>query len=139
MANPGKAVERTGSCACGALTVTARGEPADVYLCSCLDCQRGTGSAFSYAALFPESEVAVTGETRKYESRGESGRAIESSFCSTCGTAVMFRAEGLPGVLGVPVGCFADPSFAKPSKLFWASRRHHWLDLPADIAAIETQ
>jgi hypothetical protein len=52
---------------------------------------------------------------------------------------VLFRAEGLPGTVGVPVGCFADPSFAKPSKLFWASRRHHWLDLPKDIASIDTQ
>lgn len=139
MTSPAEDVERIASCACGGLTVTARGEPADVYLCSCLDCQRGTGSAFSYAALFPESDISCAGDARKYQSRGDSGRAIESSFCPTCGTAVMFRAEGLPGVIGVPVGCFADSSFAKPSKLFWASRRHHWLDLPPGIAAIDTQ
>jgi hypothetical protein len=131
--------ERTARCACGNLTVTTRGEPVDVYLCSCTACQRGTGSAFSYAALFPESVVAITGDTREYKQYGDSGRAIDSSFCPTCGTAVAFRAEGLPGVVGVPVGCFADPSFAKPSKLFWASRRHHWLDLSDDIVLIETQ
>lgn len=131
--------ERSAGCACGGLTVKTTGEPVDVYLCSCLKCQRGTGSAFSYAALFPESAVTIAGEQRHYESRGDSGRAIDSSFCPICGTAVAFRAEGLPGVTGVPVGCFADPNFAKPSKLFWASRRHHWLDLPADIAEIDTQ
>src|SRR5262245_42789032 len=43
--------------------VTARGEPIDVYLCGCTDCQRGTGSAFSYAAIFPESAVSIVGET----------------------------------------------------------------------------
>lgn len=131
--------ERTASCACGGLTAATRGEPVDVYLCSCLKCQRGTGSAFSYAALFPESAVTLTGESRQYVSTGDSGRAIESAFCPTCGTAVAFRAEGLPGVIGVPVGCFADPEFAKPSKMFWASRQHHWLDLPEDIALIDTQ
>jgi hypothetical protein len=52
---------------------------------------------------------------------------------------VLFRAKGLPGTVGVPVGCFADPSFTKPSKLFWASRRHHWLDLPDDIPLVDTQ
>lgn len=134
-----EALERTARCACGNLTVATRGEPVDVYLCSCLDCQRGTGSAFSYAALFPESAVAVAGDWRNYKQHGDSGRTIDSSFCPTCGTAVAFRAEGLPGTVGVPVGCFADPSFAKPSKLFWASRRHHWLDLPDDIVLIETQ
>ncbi len=131
--------ERGASCACGSLTVKTNGEPVDVYLCSCLKCQRGTGSAFSYAALFSDSAVTITGERRQYADRGDSGRAIESSFCPTCGTAVAFLAEGLPGMIGVPVGCFAGPNFAKPSKLFCASRRHHWLDLPADIAKIDTQ
>jgi len=139
MADQKDSLGRVAACACGALSVTARGEPVDVYLCGCLDCQRGTGSAFSYAAMFPDSAVTIAGERTHYESRGDSGRAIESSFCPTCGTAVMFRAEGLPGVVGLPVGCFADPSFARPSKMFWASRRHHWLDLPADISLIETQ
>lgn len=132
-------IERIARCACGGLTATARGEPLDVYLCSCTDCQRGTGSAFSYAALFPEAAVAIAGERRQYTQRADSGRAIDSFFCPTCGTAVAFRAEGLPGTVGVPVGCFADASFPRPSKLFWASRRHHWLELPDDIALIETQ
>ncbi len=139
MADEETALERTAACACGGLTVKTRGAPVDVYLCSCLNCQRGTGSAFSYAALFPQSMVTISGERRQYADRGESGRAIESDFCPTCGTAIAFRAEGLPGVIGVPVGCFADPSFARPSKMFWASRRHHWLDLPEDIGLIETQ
>jgi len=50
--------ERIATCSCGNLTVTARGEPLDVYLCSCTACQRGTGTAFSYAAIFPESAVS---------------------------------------------------------------------------------
>jgi hypothetical protein len=131
--------ERVARCACGRLTVTTCGEPLDVYLCSCRDCQRGTGSAFSYGALFPEAAVELAGESRTYRQRADSGRYIDSFFCPTCGTAVMFRAEGLPGAVGVAVGCFADPSFAKPSKLYWASRRHHWLELPKDIKLIDTQ
>jgi hypothetical protein len=139
MADEDAALERTASCACGNLTAKTSGEPVDVYLCSCLDCQRGTGSAFSYAALFPLSAVTVVGEKKQYAHHGDSGRTIESDFCPTCGTAVAFRAEGLPGVVGVPVGCFADPGFAKPRKMFWAKRRHRWLDVPAGIRIFETQ
>ena len=131
--------ERIAKCSSGNLTVTARGEPLDVYLCSCTACQRGTGTAFSYAAIFPESAVSSAGERGAYRQQGNSGRFVESFFCPICGTAVLFRAEGLPGTVGVPVGCFADPRFTKPSKLFWASRRHHWLDLPDDIALVDTQ
>jgi len=107
MAKHQDAPGRVARCACSSLTVTARGEPIDVYLCSCTACQRGTGSAFSYAAIFPESAVSIAGERRPYRQQGGSGRFVESFFCPACGTVVLFRAEGLPGTLGVPVGCFA--------------------------------
>ena len=45
----------------------------------------------------------------------------------------------MPGMIGIAVGCFADPDFAKPERLFWASRRHRWLDLGEGIALLETQ
>ena len=96
--------ERVARCACGNLTVTARGEPSYVHLCSCTDCQRSSGSAFSYSAFFPESAVSIVGEKRTYRQRADSGRFIDSFFCPNCGTSVLFRAEGLPGTLGVPVG-----------------------------------
>jgi hypothetical protein len=70
------------------------------------------------AAIFPEAAVTIAGEHRQWWHLGDSRRFVESSFCPTFGTAVLFRAKGLPGCLGVPVGSFSDPSFAWPSKLF---------------------
>ena len=86
--------ERTASCCCGNLTVTARGEPAHVYACSCRECQRGSGSAFSYAAIYPEQAVTVVGKPTLFRQRADSGRLTESSFCPVCGVTVSFRAEG---------------------------------------------
>jgi hypothetical protein len=116
--------ERIASCLCGNLKVAARGEPVDVYLCGCRDCQRKSGSAFGYAALYAESEVTSAGEQRTYRRNGDSGRLIETHFCPTCGVTVFFHAEGLPGLVGIAAGCFADPDFTKPSRLYWASRHH---------------
>jgi hypothetical protein len=130
---------RTARCGCGALSVTARGEPAAVYACSCLVCQKKSGSAFTYSAVFADATVMVRGERRTWRHHGESGRWIESEFCPTCGITVCFRSEGWPGLVGIPVGCFADPEFGPPSVLFWAARRHRWLAFPHDIAAIDTQ
>jgi hypothetical protein len=131
--------ERIATCNCGSLRVTVRGEPADVYACSCASCQRKSGSAFSYAAVYAESDVAIAGEHRTWHRRGDSGRFIESGFCPTCGTSVFFQAEGLPGMVGIAAGCFADPNFLKPRRLFWASRRHRWLELGEVTALLETQ
>jgi hypothetical protein len=131
--------ERTAKCSCGSLTAIARGEPAHVYACSCVECQRGTGSAFSYAAIYPERAVTVAGGATLFRRRGDFGRLIESWFCPACGVTVYFRAESMPGMIGVAAGCFADPDFAKPERLFWASRRHRWLNLGEDISLEQTQ
>ena len=98
--------ERAARCACGNLMVTARGEPLEVYLCSCTDCQRGSGSAFSYAAIFPESAVSIAGERQAIQadasSTAFSARLVERLCCSTpkacrellvCLSATLMRAS----------------------------------------------
>ena len=107
MGNQRDGRERLARCCCGNLKVTARGEPVDVYLCSCIDCQRGTGSAFSYAAIFPVSAVSIAGERREYRQQGDSGRCVDSfsarlvarPFCSApkaCRELLVFRSAALP-------------------------------------------
>lgn len=109
------------------------------HACACLDCQRGTGSAFSYSAFFAEGVVRADGASRSYRRTGDAGRWQESIFCPVCGVCVLTRLEALPGIIGISVGCFADPSFEKPEKLWWASRRHHWLEPPRGLETAETQ
>ncbi len=52
---------KTAACACGALTATAAAPPAMVHACSCLECQRRSGSAFTYSAFFAEADVTIAG------------------------------------------------------------------------------
>ena len=94
MANQQGGPERIARCACSGLTVTARGEPIDVYLCSCTACQRGTGSAFSYAAIFPESAISIAGERRPYRQQGDSGRFVDSRLA---GRLCCFAPKGCRG------------------------------------------
>ncbi len=131
--------KRTASCGCGNLTVTTSGEPSEVYACSCLNCQRESGSAFSYGAIYPETAVSIAGERRVWRRHGDSGRWVETEFCPTCGVTVCYRLEISPEVIGVSAGCFTDPDFAKPEKLYWAARRHRWLEFPEGIELVEIQ
>jgi hypothetical protein len=100
---------------------------------------RKSGSAFTYSALFSENSVSIKGERRTWRYTGDSGRWIETSFCPACGVTVCFVGEGLPNLIGVSIGCFADPEFAVPARIYWAPRRHRWLALPDGIDANETQ
>ena len=131
--------ERTAKCGCGNLRVTTSGEPLEVCACSCLNCQRETGGAFSYEAIYPEAAVSIAGERKAWRRKVDSGRWIETQFCPTCGVGVCSRMEFWPEAISVSVGCFADPKYAKPEKLYWASRCHRWLDFTVGIELIETQ
>jgi hypothetical protein len=131
--------KRIAQCGCGALTATVSGDPVTVYGCSCADCQRKSGSAFSYAAMFPSAAVTIAGERKTWRRNGDSGRWIDSIFCPTCGIAVGFHSEGMPGLTGLPAGCFADPDFLPPLRLYWASRRHRWLTLHPGLTLLDTQ
>jgi hypothetical protein len=131
--------KRIAQCGCGALTATVSGDPVTVYACSCVACQRKSGSAFTYAAMFPSAAVTVAGERKTWRYTGDSGRWIENFFCPTCGIAVGFLSAGMPELTGISVGCFADPGFAPPLQLYWASRRHRWLTFHNDLTLHDTQ
>jgi hypothetical protein len=139
VAKPASDFPKTATCVCGALTVTARNPPAGVHACCCLDCQRRSGSAFSYTAFFAETDVAIAGEHRMFRRASEAGRRHETGFCPACGCAMFFHLEALPGVIGVPAGGFADPSFAAPASLYWSVHRHEWLAPPHGVAIVERQ
>lgn len=134
------AYRKTAACACGGLKVTVSAPPKFTHACSCLDCQRRSVSAFSYTAFFDEAAAEIDGQSRAWRnSSSEAGRWSETHFCATCGVSIFMRLEALPKIVCVPVGGFADPDFAPPGRLFWSSRRHRWLDLPAGIELVETQ
>ena len=130
---------KTAACACGSLSVKVATPPARVHACSCLDCQRRSGSAFTYTAFFPDAAVSVTGEFRSWRRGSDAGRFHETNFCPACGCAVFYRLEALPGTIAVSVGAFADPAFARPASHYWALRRHEWLATADSIVVVERQ
>ena len=130
--------ERKASCKCDNLSVTAKSEPLDVYICSCLDCQKLTGSSFTYCAIYPEKNVSIAG-AKTWRYHADSGRWIEVMFCAICSCLVCYRMEASPETVLVSVGCFADPDFPKPETFFFASRRHRWLEIPDNVVAMDAQ
>ncbi len=121
--------ERLAGCACGQLRVTCSGEPLQVSLCSCLACQRRTGSAFGVAAFFDRDRVQSDGESRLYRRAADPGSSVDFHFCPACGSTVYWEPSRKPGLVAVAVGCFADPSFPAPVKSVYEDHRHPWLAL----------
>lgn len=107
----------TGGCLCGAVRLIAAGRPYRVGLCHCMDCRKRHGALFHASAVFPETAVVVTGETRSYAGR---------HFCPTCGSPVFARSGD---ETEVDLGCLDAPDQLIPTYELWTIRRESWLPL----------
>ncbi len=130
-------MERVAQCHCGALRVTAAGEPEWVNLCHCKACQRRTGTMIHSGAYFANARVRIEGPRKVYARLADSGYDIRFHFCPECGSNVYWYASRFPDHCGIAVGAFADPRFPLPSFSVWQESMHRWLSLPAEVQQFE--
>ena len=124
--------DRVARCSCGALSLRLSGEPRRVYGCACIECQRATGAAFAYRAIFADETVReIVGEVRSWRRISDVGRWIDQHFCPGCGTLLYMSAEALPGAISVSMGCFVERDFPPPAAIHNLHRAAPWLDLEA--------
>ena len=123
---------RLAECRCGQLKAACEGEPVRISVCHCLACQRRSGSAFAAQARFPTDKVTVTGASKSWTRVADSGAAATYRFCPECGSTVAYELDKFPGVIAVPIGAFADPSFPPPRFSVWEERKHAWVDIVGD-------
>jgi Glutathione-dependent formaldehyde-activating enzyme len=53
-------------------------------------------------------------------------------FCPQCGSNVYWEPGRLPEMIGVAVGCFADPAFPPPSQAVYDRHSHPWMKIRID-------
>jgi hypothetical protein len=85
-----------------------------VVACHCFACQRRTGAPFSVNAFYAIDTVEISGAATEFIHVGENGRNVRLYFCPTCGSAVYWKPDALPSMIGVAVGALADPDFPAP-------------------------
>lgn len=114
---------RTGTCRCGLVKISARGEPLRVGICHCTNCRQESGSAFTFYAVWPASEFEHAGETSEFNGQ---------HFCPRCGSPLFsvdsHEAEIKLGILS------GGATRLVPSYELWTKRREPWLR-PIDGAA----
>ena len=124
---------RVARCCCGSLEVEAKGDPIQVAICSCEQCQRRTGSAFGISTYWMRSEVTIRGATKMFVREGQEGRELSFYFCPNCGSTVYWEnPERRPGGIGIAGGTFADPDFPPPKYSVWERTKHTWISIPAE-------
>jgi len=118
---------RHATCSCGQIHLTAKGEPVRISMCHCLECQRRTGAVISNQARFRRDQITFSGKAARWERSADSGNSLTFSFCPACGSTVYWKNSGLPQMITVAIGAFADPDFPAPTISVWEERRHSWV------------
>ena len=105
----------SGGCLCGAVRLTAKGQPNRVGVCHCLDCRKHHGAVFHASAIYPSPAVTITGTTHDFHGR---------HFCPICGSSVFGRSGD---EIEVNLGALDTPDAFRPTYELWTIRREGWL------------
>jgi hypothetical protein len=116
----------SGSCYCGAVPYTASSAPVFTGNCHCRDCQKTSGGAYAPTFFVPENALAIHGEVKWHESRGDSGKPIRRGFCPVCGSQLFGKPSVIEGLIGVRAGTLDDPGQYKPQVNIYTSRAPAW-------------
>lgn len=132
------AIDEETTCACGAVTVTAKGRVLSMLLCTCRDCRKATGTGHSGLVIMHSEDVAISGETRAYTRIANSGSEISRHFCPVCGTPVYGVTARSPALTLLPVGLFTDPHWFTPTQAIFTRSHLDWDTLPEGIPRYDT-
>ena len=122
MADP----SREGGCLCGAIRYRILGEPKSVNLCHCESCRRASGGpAVGFVDMPAGGFMWTKGEPAFYAS----SPGVRRGFCPTCGTALTYEGDNLPGEMHVLSATLDDPSTWVPTAAFYNNERIAWLKI----------
>lgn len=131
-------INENAACACGAVTVSAKGRVLSMLLCACRDCRKATGTGHSGFVIMRAEDVAIAGETRHFTRVANSGSEISRHFCPHCGTPVFGATARSPAIVMLPVGLFDDPDWFAPTQAIFTRSHLAWDTLPPDIPRYDT-
>jgi hypothetical protein len=117
----------TGGCLCGAVRLRAALPPNWVAHCHCSMCRRAHGAGFVTWVGFPRAAVTIeSGE--ELLTRFRSSAQATRSFCSRCGSMLLFQSGRWPDETHVTLACLDSAGGLEPqAHAYWASRAP-WAD-----------
>ncbi|MDP1731251.1 MAG: GFA family protein [Devosia sp.] len=132
-------VDLKASCACGSVSIAVSGPIHSMFMCSCEDCQKATGSGHSTVAIADPADVAIAGQTRSFARTADSGATFTRYFCPECGTPLFGKSSRAPDAIMLPVGLFgADAQWFAPNQLIFARSHRDWDRIAEDLPRHQT-
>jgi hypothetical protein len=126
-------------CACGAVSLRLNGNVRGMFLCSCADCQKSTGTGHSSAVLAARVDVTMAGDFTAFSRPANSGATFTRHFCPVCGTPLHALSSRAPDLLILPTGFFGrNTAWFVPNQLIFARSHNEWDSVPDGLPHYQT-
>ena len=127
---------KKGSCMCGEIKFECKGTPFSFSLCHCKMCRKFSGGPHgAFMGVKVEDFTYTVGESlvKVFTSSDWAKR----SFCSQCGSSLMYLYNDWPDKYFVSAGLFDDDPGIKPQKHIFVKDKASWFDIKDDLEQIE--
>jgi hypothetical protein len=118
--------ELVGGCLCGKIRYTVTSTPTGVSICNCRHCRKQSGSHRSLNWLVPVGALAISGELKTFEDRGDSGGVVLRQFCPDCGSPIRTIAASMPGFEILKSGTLDETPPDTPRFAIFVARAAKW-------------
>lgn len=116
----------TGGCLCGAVRYAAEGDILQAGHCHCTRCRRLSSTGHSSFLAMAEPGVRLSGDLRFFESPADSGNTVSRGFCPLCGSQVLTRNSGVPGMAFLVASSLDDPDVFQPQVVVYRASAPSW-------------
>ena len=127
----------TGSCRCGAVEYSFKGDPRVVVNCHCDDCKRRNGSVYSTYLAVSEKRVTIAKGEQLLKRYGAENVG-EKCFCIECGSPIFNINYRLPGILMMFYGTLDQVKDFTPTYNVYCESKHDWVDEINSIKSFDT-
>lgn len=116
----------SGSCLCGRVAYAVSTLPRLAGHCYCTDCRKSSGTGHCTHVIVPDEAVEIAGDLKFYDHPADSGNIVSRGFCAHCGSPILSRNSGMPGMAAVRASSLDDPDIAAPQMAVYTSRAPAW-------------
>ena len=128
-------MKRQGGCLCGQVRYEVSGDPLAVVLCHCINCQKQSGSTFSFNIIGQSDQISLQGNVSTYVDQNDSGDPVKRNFCGNCGSPIYSEILTQGNLIAVKIGTLDDTRDLEPQSQVWCISKQNWLSLNSDLPA----
>ncbi|MFZ5522126.1 MAG: GFA family protein [Pseudomonadota bacterium] len=123
-------IAHQGSCLCGGVRFSIRGQLAPIEICHCPQCRQAQGGPIATSIPVKATTLELL-EGEELLQQYESSPGKVRVFCKVCGSPVFSKRDSVPGVLRIRAGLLQEPVGTQLAfHAFTASKASWWPIVP---------